>query len=266
MNAYVPASVGPAAVDAFLVGRHKSHQTMFERAEPLLAAAGDLAPVGPLVLAYRAHGIRMLYGDASPLLERVVELMDGRDEDERALTDAIVAQARADYGLALDRISAFLEHHPADPYGRHKQGVFLLDLGRTDEAISALEALLEDRPNFTPALNHLGNALLAGGDSDQALMVLRRFAEAEPDNYSALDSLADALEAVGDAGAAIRELRAAVELEPAFAYGWVHLGDLHAHSGDRASADVAYRSAQANGSAYGDVFRAMVAERLASPG
>jgi tetratricopeptide (TPR) repeat protein len=262
VDGYIPESLTGPAADAFATARRTSHRTMFERADPLLTVAIKLAPSHPLSAAYLAHNRRMLYHDPAPLLDEVEALARSIDGAERALTDAIAAQARADWATALDRTEAFLGFHPEDPYARHKRGVYLLDGGRPAEAVDVLQKLLSDEPSFTPALNHLGGSYLALGRHEEAVVSLQRFVAAEPDNYSARDSLADALEATGDVRQAAAELQVAVELEPTFAYGWRHLGDVYRQLDDSPSAAQAYRRALDAAELYGRPFTDSVASLL----
>jgi predicted Zn-dependent protease len=259
---YLPESLSSPAADVFATARETAHRTMFERAMPLLEEAARLAPNAALPLAYVAYIGYMLYRDVGPIVGRVDELLARTTGAERAAASAIAAQARADMDAALNHVQEFLGFHPNDPYGRHKHGVFLLDLERSSEAVPVLEALVTDEPDFTLALNHLGFAYLAQGDTERAVSSMRRFVEAEPDNYSARDSLADALEATGDATAAIAELEAATTMEPLFAFGWRHLGQLRAEAGDEAGAVAAYQSAILNASLYGPSFVEDVQQRI----
>jgi predicted Zn-dependent protease len=236
---------------------------MFERALPRFEELLAEAPEWALAAAWVAYLRRMLFHEVESELERVSRLAASLTGAERAMTEMIAAQARADLQAGLARSAELLALRPADPYVRHKHAVFLLDLGRPAEASAALEALMSDQPDFTLALNHLGFALLALGQPDRAIGTLRRLTDAEPDNYSARDSLADVLEATGDTRAAVVELEQAVDIEPAFAYGWRHLGDLRVELGEMDAARAAYRAAAANASLYGGAFTDSLQSRLA---
>jgi CubicO group peptidase (beta-lactamase class C family) len=88
--------------------------------------------------------------------------------------------------------------------------VELLDAGRTDEALEALEA--EDASE--DQVNQLGYALLTAGRHEPAVAIFKWNAERHPAHANPWDSLADGYLAVGDTAAAITAYRTVLETIP----------------------------------------------------
>jgi len=83
----------------------------------------------------------------------------------------------------------------------------LLDAGRTDEAVAALDEA--DEPEAV--VNQLGYNLLAVGRAEQAVAIFEWNAERNPTHANPWDSLADGYLAVGDTASAIETYRTVLE-------------------------------------------------------
>lgn len=128
----------------------------------LMAATGPAAARGasgaagpdPVAQIRRAIGEQRLV-DASRLLD-AAQLADAKDP-RLALLRGDIGLARASYGLAL----AAYRNAQADPATRAEslqgQGIALVLMGRSDEALTALQAAVRENPRAWRAWNALGS-------------------------------------------------------------------------------------------------------------
>lgn len=125
-------------------------------------------------------------------------------------------QRRGDRQAALDSLDAFVQRYP-----RHAMSLeptraqLLFDLGRTDEALAAMQALLMVQPNDIPALLGYGGMLDLLGDRRGALEVMERAVAIAPTDPDALNALGYTLtNRTRRHDDAYRLIRTALELEP----------------------------------------------------
>ena len=82
---------------------------------------------------------------------------------------AEVYRRMGDFVSAEDQLQGVVREHPDDPRLRRELGVVLLTLGRTEEAVSALERALELTPGYAQAARDLAVALQKAGRLPEAL-------------------------------------------------------------------------------------------------
>lgn len=155
-----------------------------------------------------------------------------------ARLDAYVAQsARAaeeahDYQGAASQYASLREDHPADVALTVGLSRNLRALGRTDEALKAIDEALRQAGAQAPLLLERGKVLIAAGQAERALTSLKEAAERAPDDWQVHDTLGiahDRLERWEEAKAAYRR---ALDLSPDNPAVLANLGLSRALAGD----------------------------------
>lgn len=158
-----------------------------------------------LALAYTSAGEN---GKAIAAYRQALEKDANSAAALRGLGSALVRAGDAAGGAAL------LERAKDAPT-LHELGRAYRQLGRTGEAIAALDAAVKSDPDLTEARDSLANLLLENGDKERAERELREAIRRQPDFAAAYGNLANALmarQAYEEAEAAYRK---SIALDPA---------------------------------------------------
>jgi tetratricopeptide (TPR) repeat protein len=191
---YLPKPVTPVALTEgelegytgrFAVGPNQVARLFVEdgelRIHPTLGETGQMIPLGDDLFLYESRGWRVRIH---------------RDADGRPTSIEMVAAPFSGTFPALGNEAP--------------RPVELLDEGRTEEALKALEAADAAESD----VNTLGYALLNAGRFEQAVDVLTWNAERHPEHANPWDSLAEASLAAGDTAGAVRAWRKVLETAP----------------------------------------------------
>ena len=115
-----------------------------------------------------------------------------------ATTDNIIAEGNLALALhwkgndpeAMEHFERSLSINRKQPEVLSSLGVFYLDLGRVEDAISVLKEALELEPKLEDGHYNLGNTYLQIGKASEALHQYRRALDIEPNDIEALNNMA----------------------------------------------------------------------------
>lgn len=107
------------------------------------------------------------------------------------LVDANRLIRRGEFDRALERVDLYLKEKPRDTNGRFLRGVILVELKRTEDAISAFTELSQEHPDLAEPHNNLAVLFAGQGRLDRARYELEQAVLANPESATALENLAD---------------------------------------------------------------------------
>lgn len=162
-----------------------------------------------------------------------------------ALERATAARRRGDAPEAERLYAAILDAAPGDIDALLQLSALLLEQGRPDAALAAVEALLGRLPDHPDALRNHGLALQALGRTTAARASFRRVLALAPDHAPTLHDLDSALAAEGQPGAAAIFAARALSLLPEVAALHTGLGNALKLQGRADEARACYRRALA---------------------
>ncbi|QQR68562.1 MAG: glycosyltransferase family protein [Alphaproteobacteria bacterium] len=136
-----------------------------------------------------------------------------------------------------------LQTEPLHAHALHLLGVLLLQRGRHNEALVAIDAALLGLPGHGPAHYHRAVALRGLGCADEAMRSCRHALELSPSHADAHDLLAQILRAQGQLTDALASHRQALALAPNNAHLHMNYGVALVVAGDYQEAEAAYRRA-----------------------
>jgi tetratricopeptide (TPR) repeat protein len=188
----------------------------------LLSSAGDPSPL------VRAMSIRSLETLAQSGSQPIQTALRSR------LSDPVRAvRIDAAWGLrrTLDTSStaaadllAYLHHSSDEPSGALQMGVFHLDRGDLETAVTYLRRAVGWDTNSVPPHHALAVALSLKGNKEEAVQELQAACRAAPRDPESQFKLGLALNEVGQLEPARAALAEAVKLEPKFSQAWYNLG------------------------------------------
>lgn len=139
-----------------------------------------------------------------------------------------------------------VQQFPDEPRVWYEYGLFLEQIGKTDEALVKMEKVLAINPDDPYALNYVGYTWAERGvNLDQALEYLKKAVAARPDDGFIRDSLGWIYYKRGDYQHGVRELKIAVSKQPHDPTINEHLGDAYLKIGDLQKALNSYEKAVA---------------------
>jgi tetratricopeptide (TPR) repeat protein len=139
-----------------------------------------------------------------------------------------------------------LQQFPDNSRVWYEYGLFLEQIGKTDEALVKMEKVLVINPDDPYALNYVGYTWAERGvNLDQALEYLKKAVTAKPDDGFIRDSLGWVYYKIGDYQQGVRELKIAVSKQPHDPTINEHLGDAYLKTGDLKNAHQSYEKAVA---------------------
>lgn len=115
-----------------------------------------------------------------------------------ALEDARELRKSGSLDQAIDLLRAFAEDHKDNAEGWLELGQFLLESGRSQEAIIAFRKSCGIAPRFSAPYHHLGEALLAADQAREAIEELERAQQLGDVSSDLLGLLAEAYAGIGD--------------------------------------------------------------------
>ena len=104
--------------------------------------------------------------------------------------------------------------------------------GKTEDAISDLEAFLDENTDDEVALSLYGSALMRNGDLEKALNTFKHAVTLYPNIPGTHTNLAFAAMQAGNSELAIESYENAVRISPGLYPAWIHLGKLHFEAGN----------------------------------
>lgn len=210
----------------------------------ILAPSSSLVPLVEQTVAEH----RMYLPLAAPILGAVI-LVAQRATDRLILIVAPVAMLAAaltfarnrDYRSELGLWRDTAEKVPDNPRAHYNVGSILLESGRAEEALPALQRAARLAPADAGMQINLGNALRQLGRTGEALAAFRRAVELKPRAAIAHFNLGRGFVDAEAWDAARAAFEKAVELDPQFAEARLNLGALHLARGraEEAAADSA---------------------------
>jgi tetratricopeptide (TPR) repeat protein len=130
-----------------------------------------------------------------------------------ALSGMIKFQFRCDRPGAEKELSRALELNPNDMAALDYHSYYLLEMGRTDEAIAEKKRVLEDAPVSLGTSAELGLYYLEAGRNDEAIEQLQKTLELDPNFPSALTRLGKAYANKEKYDQAVVEIKKAITLD-----------------------------------------------------
>ncbi len=144
-----------------------------------------------------------------------------QQDADQLLKEAIQAQQRGEYQLAITDYRKLLELHPDNVQAKVNLGAALAKVGQFDEAIAMYESALLSLKDKNPVRLNLGLAYYKKGDLAKAREQFSALHQAAPTNVQAAILLADTEIKLGDAESAVtmlEPLEAANSRNPDFDY------------------------------------------------
>ena len=145
----------------------------------------------------------------------------------------------------------------ANSIAHYNLGNFLIQTGRTDDAIAQYQLALHARPDYADAHYSLGNVLLQRGKVDDAIVQFQLALHARPDNASAHYNLGVALLQKGRAEEATVQFQAALQSEPGSAAAYNGLGNALLQRGKWDDAISQFHNALQSGPASAEVYNSL---------
>jgi TolB-like protein/Flp pilus assembly protein TadD len=221
-----PQSVNPQAYEAYLKAEYfggKETDEGFAKAIEYYQKSIDLDPSyadAYLGLAntygFIAYQRRVDYAEGSVKAENLLAkalALDPQLSYAHALSGMIKFQFRCDRPGAEKELSRALELNPNDMAALDYHSYYLLELGRTDEAIAEKKRVLEYDPVSVGTSSELGLYYLIAGRNDGAIEQLQRTLELDPNYPSALTRLGRAYANQEKYDQAVVEIKRAIALD-----------------------------------------------------
>jgi tetratricopeptide (TPR) repeat protein len=243
-----PQSVNPQAYESYLKAEYffsKETDDGFEKAIQYYSKSIELDPsfAGAYVglggtYGFMAYQGRLNYAEGSlkaeSFLAKALEL-NPNSSLAHALTGMIKLQFRCDRPGAEKELSRALELNPNDMAALDYHSYYLLEMGRTDEAIAEKRRVLEHDPVSVGTSSELGLYYLVAGRNDEAIEQLQKALELDSNFPSALGRLATAYANKGEYDKAVIEFKKAISVDNT-PNRLGNLGDVYARWGKRQEA------------------------------
>jgi TolB-like protein/Flp pilus assembly protein TadD len=237
--------LNPQAYDAYLKGEYfldrwtaegfGKAKTYFEQSIELDPSYGDgyagLAEYYGTVAFIGIVPPREAWLKAEGLLAKALELDDSSSK-AHSLLGMLKLQVRCDRAAAEQELNRALQLNPADMRALDYHSYFLLETGRTDEAIAEKRRVLEHDPLRVISNAELGLYFLDAGRTDEAIAQLQNTLELDPNYAAAHMRLGMAYSRKQQYEQAIVEMQKATSLDRKPAR-LGHLGEIYALSGQR---------------------------------
>jgi tetratricopeptide (TPR) repeat protein len=221
-----------------------------EAAADLLDRAVERDPTGDLLLeAARVQAEIGHLDKASSLIDRALLAQPGWSEALVERGDLAVARLRSgadpevNVQAALEAYRAAVAADPASIEATRSLAEVCAQSGRTDEAITALQALAEHRTLPGPMTMLMARLYLRSGRSDEARPLLEDFVRRSPSSAEAVDLLASVYEEEGKYDDAIALFEPLVENMPTRATLYQRIGLLDLEAGHAKEAVAALETA-----------------------
>jgi tetratricopeptide (TPR) repeat protein len=225
-RALSPASLIPVMA----LGNLYSAQRQWENAEAAFRTAITIAPKNPSPRASLA-GVYIAQGKgdtAEAVLREAKAQLNTEPVAYRMLGDYFLNQG--DSARALTEFASLTKEHPADLNVRRSYAQLLILAHQLDAAAKLTDEMLKRAPQDDGALVLKGQILLQTGKSDDALQALQQAVKGNPANAFGHYQLGMAYLAKGNTNQAEGEWRAAVQIRSDLTDAWIALGKI---AGDR---------------------------------
>jgi tetratricopeptide (TPR) repeat protein len=145
-----------------------------------------------------------------------------------------------DFGTAQKVVAELVKAHPKDPDVAGLNGIVLLNSGKPNDAVFALQAAVRDSPKDGFLQYWLGRAALAKGDIDLAETCLRQAAILSPGRLNAEEELAGIALQRGDVNLLAEVAGKTIAAAPRFptGYVWRAIVEINHNEPDKAEADL----------------------------
>lgn len=245
--------INPDAYESYLKGKYfldKWTVDGFEKAKAYFEHAIDLDPSyaeGYAGLAEYYATVAFMnivvpkeaWVKSEDLLAKSLQV-DNSSSRAHTLLGMIKLQFRCDRAAAEDELNRALQLNHSDMYALDFHSYYLLEIGRTDEAIVEKRRVLEHDPLSVRTNAELGLYLLRAGRSDEAIAQLLKTLELDPNYAAAHMRLGFAYEAKKDYSQAVSEMQKAISLDKKPAR-LARLGEVYARWGKKQEALEALR-------------------------
>jgi serine/threonine protein kinase/Tfp pilus assembly protein PilF len=238
-----PQSVNPQAYESYLKAEYFSSKETdegFEKAIGYYRKAIELDPSFAAAYlglggtyAFMAYQRRLNYAEGSVKAENLLAMsleLDPNSSLAHALSGMIKFQFRCDRPGAEKELNRALELNPNDMAAVDYHSYYLLEMGRTDEAITEKRRVLEHDPVAVGTSSELGLYYLTAGRNDEAIEQLQKTLELDPNYPSALTRLGRAYAVKGEYDQAVKYIRKAIAVDNTPGR-LVQLGDVYARWG-----------------------------------
>jgi tetratricopeptide (TPR) repeat protein len=215
-----PVSITPPMA----LGNLYAAQKRWENAEAAFRTAITIAPKNPTPRASLA-GVFMAQGkgdQAESVLREAKAQLSPDPAGYRMLGDFYLNEG--DTAKALTEFASLTREHPADLNVRKSYAQLLILSHQLDEAAKLTDEMLKRAPQDDGALILKGQILLQTGKIDDALQALQQAVKGNPANAFGHYQLGMAYLAKGNTNQAEGEWRAAVQIRPDLADAWIALG------------------------------------------
>jgi predicted Zn-dependent protease len=145
-----------------------------------------------------------------------------------------------DYGTAQTVVSSLMKKNAKDPEVAGLNGIVLLNAGKTNDAVNALQTAVKDAPKDAFLQYWLGKAALSKGDIDLAETSLRQAATLNPSSLPAEEELARIAGQRDDMNLLADVAGKTIAAAPRFpgGYLWRAAVEMNQNSADKAEADL----------------------------
>lgn len=234
--------VNPEAYEAYLKGDYfinKWTHAGFDKAKTYYEKAVEIDPgyvdgqVGLAgyyaIIAFTRTGPADNWLKAEMLGEKALE-MDGNSAKAHTLVGMIKLQFRCDRAGAERELNRALELNPTDMSTLDYHSYYLLEIGKTEQALEEKKIVLSHDPMSVTTNAELGLYLLLAGRYLEAIPQLKIALELDPDYAAAHMRLGRAYAALGRYAEASEEMERAISLDKD-ARDFRHLGEVYARWG-----------------------------------
>jgi tetratricopeptide (TPR) repeat protein len=239
--------VKPEAYEAYLKGDYfmnKWTHAAFDKAKTYYEKALEIDPgyvdgqVGLAsyyaILAFTHTGPPENWVKAEMLGEKALEL-DSNSAKAHTLLGMIKLQFRCDRAGAERELNRALELNPADMNTLDYHSYYLLEIGKTEQALEEKKIVLSHDPLSVTTNAELGLYLLLAGHYQEAIPQLKSALELDPDYPAAHMRLGRAYAALGRYAEASEHMERAISLDRDVRH-FRHLGEVYARWGKREKA------------------------------
>ena len=239
--------VNPDAYEAYLKGDYfinKWSSAGFDKAKGYYEKAVEIDPtyvdgqVGLAgyyaIIAFTHKAPRENWLTAESMAEKALQ-MDGNSAKAHTLLGMIKLQFRCDRAGAERELNRALELNPADMSTLDYHSYYLLEIGKTEQALAEKRTVLEHDPVSVTTNAELGLYLVLAGRNQEAVPQLQKALELDPDYAAAHMRLGRAYAGLGRYAEASAAMERAISLDRD-ARDFRYLGEVYARWGKREKA------------------------------
>ena len=122
-----------------------------------------------------------------------------------------------------------------------KQGKFLLENEKIEEAIASFQDAIKLNPFLAGAYQYLGDIFLEKEDFNEAINYYQRAIELKPDLWAFHHKLGKVFQKIGELDSAISSFQLCIEINPNFPWSYKKLGDILFEQGKLDEAEKSYQ-------------------------